>query len=122
MELSSKEVKMYGSPWSAPAWMKSNGELNGAGYLLPQYYQAWADYYIKFLDSYSAEGVEMWGLTAQNEPIDGNIEGFTFNCMGWNASSQRDWIVNNLGPTLEEKGYGDVKLMAFDDQRPLLPG
>ena len=41
--------------------------------------------------------------------------------MGWNASSQREWIVQNLGPSLERSGYGDVKLMIFDDQRVLAP-
>ena len=60
-------------------------------------------------------------MTAQNEPVDGNIPGFTFNCMGWNASSQREWIVDNLGPSLGRSGYGDVKLMIFDDQRALAP-
>jgi len=113
---------MYGSPWSAPAWMKSNNALNGEGYLLPEYYQAWANYYVKFLDAYKEEGLSMWGLTAQNEPLDGNIPGFTFNCMGWNASSQATWIGQHLGPSLAAGGYEDIKVMAFDDQRPLLYG
>ena len=60
-------------------------------------------------------------MTAQNEPLDGTWPGFTFNCMGWNATTQRIWIVENLGPTLEASGYDDVKLMIFDDQRPLAP-
>ena len=64
----------------------------------------------------------MWGLTAQNEPIDGNIPEFGFNCMGWNASTQATWIGLHLGPTLDENGYDHLKLMAFDDQRPLLFG
>merc|ERR1719495_1050525 len=120
-DVSEKEILLYGSPWSAPAWMKSNNALNGQGYLLPEYYQTWADYYVKFLNAYSELGVDMWGLTAQNEPIDGNIPGFTFNCMGWNASSQATWIGEYLGPTLEAAGYGHLQLMAFDDQRPYLP-
>lgn len=120
-EVASKELKMYGSPWSAPAWMKSNNALNGQGYLLPEYYQQWADYYVKFLNAYAELGVDMWGLTAQNEPVDGEIDGFTFNCMGWNASTQATWIGEYLGPTLEAAGYGHLQLMAFDDQRPYLP-
>ena len=55
--------------------------------------------------AFRSEGIDMWGLTTQNEPIDGNIEGFEFNCMGWNASDQRKWVAENLGPTLE--GYRD---------------
>ena len=114
-------LKMFASPWTAPAWMKSNNNLIGEGYLLPEYYQAWANYFVKFLKSYEAEGVPFWGLTAQNEPVDGKIPDFTFNCMGWNSTTQREWIVNNLGPTLEKEGFSDIKLMILDDQRPLAP-
>lgn len=60
-------------------------------------------------------------MSAQNEPIDGNIQGFTFNAMGWTPETQRKFIVENLGPLLEEKGYGDLKLMLLDDQRVELP-
>ena len=114
-------LKMYASPWTAPPWMKSNNDYKGEGYLLPEYYQAWADYFVKFLDAYKAEGIEHWGLTAQNEPWDGLVPNFTFNAMGWNATSQRVWISENLGPSLEAAGYSDVKVMILDDQRPLVP-
>ena len=114
-------MKLFASPWSAPAWMKSNNHLNGQGYLLPEYYQAWANYFVKFLKEYEARDIKFWGLTAQNEPWDGNVPNFTFNAMGWNSSTQREWIVNNLGPSLENEGYSDIKLMILDDQRPLAP-
>ena len=114
-------LKIFSSPWTAPPWMKSNNDYKGKGYLLPEYYQAWANYFVKFLDAYKAEGIDHWGLTAQNEPVDGLVPGFTFNCMAWNASTQRDWIVEYLGPSLENAGYSDVKLMIHDDQRPLVP-
>ena len=121
MKMRPSPLKMFASPWTAPAWMKSNNNLIGEGYLLPEYYQAWANYFVKFLKSYEAEGVPFWGLTAQNEPVDGKIPDFTFNCMGWNSTTQREWIVNNLGPTLEKEGFSDIKLMILDDQRPLAP-
>ena len=47
--LSSKPIKLFSSPWSAPKWMKSNNEFYGQGYLLEEYYQAWADYFVKYL-------------------------------------------------------------------------
>lgn len=119
-EVSEQKISMFASPWSAPAWMKSNNAINGEGYLLEEYYEAWANYFIKFLDAYKAEGVEFWGLTAQNEPMDGSIPDFTFNCMGWNASTQTDWISEHLGPALHASGYESIKLMALDDQRPFL--
>jgi len=121
-EMSSKNILLFGSAWSAPGWMKSNGEVFGQGYLLPEYYQVWADYHIKFLKAYQENGITMWGLTAQNEPVDGNIPDFSFNCMGWNASTQATWIGQHLGPSLDENGFEDLTLMAFDDQRPLLFG
>ena len=95
-----KPIKLYASPWTAPSWMKSNGELTGQGYLLPEYYPTWANYFIKFLDHYKNHEVEFWGLTAQNEPWNGLAPNFPFNAMGWNASMQREWIVNHLGPRL----------------------
>ena len=60
----------------------------GRGFLRKEYYQTWADYFIRFLDEYSSQGLEMWGLTAQNEPADGRIPDFFFNSMGWTADEQ----------------------------------
>jgi len=117
---SRKELKLMASPWSAPAWMKSNNALNGMGYLLPEYYQSWANYFVKFLDSYKEEGIEFWGVTSQNEPLDGNLPDFSFNCMGWTPKTQTEWIAKHLGPTLHAAGYESVKLMAYDDQRIFL--
>jgi len=120
--VSNKNILLFGSAWSAPGWMKSNNQVYGQGYLLPEYYQVWADYHLRFLNAYKENGVNMWGLTAQNEPVDGNIPEFGFNCMGWNASTQATWIGQHLGPTLDNNGFDHLKLMAFDDQRPLLFG
>ncbi len=75
----------------------------------------------RFIQSYESEGVPIWGVTAQNEPMDGRIPNFSFNCMGWDAQGQRIFVGQNLGPTLEAAGYRNVKIMIFDDQRPLAP-
>ncbi|KAF0293665.1 Glucosylceramidase [Amphibalanus amphitrite] len=121
LAVSDTEVRVFASPWSAPAWMKSNGALNGMGHLLPEYYQTWANYFIRFLEEYDKEGISMWGVTAQNEPIDGDIPEFAFNCMGWTAESQTEWIKTNLGPTLRASRFNATKVMILDDQRFLLP-
>lgn len=115
-----RPLKLFGSPWTAPPWMKSNNDYVGYSHLLPEYYQAWANYFVKFLDAYKAQGIDIWGLTTQNEPSHGSLLDLQFNCMGWNAGSQRIFIVDNLGPTLESAGYGDVKLMLLDDQRTFI--
>jgi glucosylceramidase len=74
----------------------------------------------RFLKAYEQNGIKMWGLTTQNEPIDGLIPFFPFNAMGWTPYMQRDWIKNNLGPTLHENGFEKLKIMILDDSTLLL--
>jgi len=63
------KINLYASPWSPPAFMKDNHSMLKGGKLLPQYYQSWADYYVKFIKSYQKENIPVWGLTVQNEPM-----------------------------------------------------
>ena len=63
------ELLLYASPWSAPAFMKSNKSMLKGGKLLPEYYDAWARYYVKFIEAYEAEGMPIWGISIQNEPM-----------------------------------------------------
>ncbi|EFX69969.1 hypothetical protein DAPPUDRAFT_328613 [Daphnia pulex] len=114
--LSSKPIKLFASPWSAPAWMKSNGKLYGKGYLLQEYYQVWADYFIRFFEEYKTHNLTFFAVSPQNEPMDGNIPDFPFNCMGWTAGKN---FHSNL--RLETKGFASIKIMVMDDQRILLP-
>ncbi|WP_097870026.1 RICIN domain-containing protein [Streptomyces sp. rh34] len=60
-------IRFMGSPWSPPAWMKTNNALNG-GSLRPEHYQAYADYLVKAIRAYGQEGIALTDLTAQNEP------------------------------------------------------
>lgn len=120
-KIKGKALRLFASPWTAPAWMKTNNDLIGKGYLKPEYYQTWADYFIRFLDAYKEEGVDFWGLTVQNEPTNGDQLNFKFNCMGWNATTQANWIAKNFGPTLKKSKHSDVKVMILDDQRVLAP-
>lgn len=114
-------LRVFGSPWSAPAWMKTNNALNGQGVLKKEFYQTWADYYMKFLDAYDKAGIPIWGLTMQNEPVDGLVPDFTFNCMGWTAETQGAWVRDHLGPTLRQSRFNATKVMILDDQREFLP-
>lgn len=105
--------------------MKTNNDYKGNGTLIGppggKYYQAWAKYYLKFFQAYKQNNIEFWGLTAQNEPSDGYIFNFSFNAMGFTPETQAQFIVDNLGPTLEANGFGDLKIMILDDQRVFLP-
>lgn len=78
----------------------------------------WLD---RFFDAYADLGVTFWGLTPQNEPEDGNIPFFPFNCMGWNPETMTTFIADHLGPTLDTNGYDFLKMIIIDDQRWDMP-
>lgn len=110
------KLTMYASPWSPPAFMKTNNNMLEGGKLLPAYYQPWANYFVKFIKAYEKEGVPIWGLTVQNEPMAKQ----TWESCIYSAEDERDFVKNNLGPTLEKEGLGDKKLIVWDHNRDLL--
>ena len=59
-------LPLYASPWSAPAFMKTNRHMLKGGALLPEYRDAWANYFVKFIQAYEKEGIPIWGITIQN--------------------------------------------------------
>ncbi|XP_063590816.1 putative glucosylceramidase 3 [Penaeus indicus] len=120
ISLSERDLLILGSPWSPPAWMKENGHFNGSGGILKEMWQPYSDYFVKFVQSYEAEGVPIWGLTTQNEPLTG-FEDWFWNTCAWTPEDQRDWIKTNLGPTLEAAGLRRIKLMVDDHNRDTLP-
>ena len=118
----SPDVELFGSAWSAPAWMKTNNDLTGQGFLKTEYYQLWADYYVRFLEEYRANGVTVSALTTQNEPTNGLDSYGVWNTMAWTPEMQRDWVRDNLGPTIRgNANFSDTKIVILDDQRILLP-
>jgi glucosylceramidase len=76
---------------------------------------------LKFFQAYQKNGLDFWAMTAQNEPSDGYIYKFAFSSMGFTPETQAEFIVTNLGPTLEQNGFGDIRIMILDDQRIFLP-
>src|SRR5690242_10357821 len=81
-EVGNHPQKFFASPWSAPAWMKNSSAINHGGYLKgnpgEQYYQTFAKYFVKFLDAYKKEGLDMWGITIENEPSNGKQPNYAF--------------------------------------------
>ncbi|CAB4025248.1 glucosylceramidase-like, partial [Paramuricea clavata] len=121
---SKREIKLFGSPWSAPALMKnSNNTVGGQliGVAGDKYHKTWAEYFVKFLDAYKKNGIKLWGVTVENEPSAGYVPGYKFQCMGFTGSTERDFVKSDLGPALVQAGHSDVKLMIFDDNRLTLP-
>ena len=110
------KLPLYVSPWSPPAWMKDNNNMLQGGKLLPEYRQAWANYYIKYIQEYQKRGLPIWGLTVQNEPMAKQ----TWESCIYTAEEERDFIKEYLGPTLHKAGMGDKKLIAWDHNRDLI--
>ena len=110
------KLLLYVSPWSPPAFMKSNGSMLKGGVLLPEYYQSWANYYAKFIKAYEKEGMPIWGLTIQNEPMATQA---WESCI-FSAEAERDFLKNFLGPTMKKEGLGDKKIVVWDHNRDLM--
>jgi glucosylceramidase len=110
------KIDLFISPWSPPAWMKDNNNMLQGGKLLPEYYQSWADYYIRFIKAYEAQGIPVWGLSVQNEPM---AKQTWESCM-YTAEEERDFIKNYLGPALWKNGMQGKKLIAWDHNRDLI--
>nr|WP_228530379.1 glycoside hydrolase family 30 protein [Tamlana sp. I1] len=109
-------LMLYVSPWSPPAFMKSNKSMLKGGKLLPEFNQSWANYYAKFIKAYEAEGMPIWGLSVQNEPMATQ----TWESCLYTAEEERDFVKNYLGPTLEKEGLGDKNLIVWDHNRDLM--
>jgi glucosylceramidase len=116
IEAAGGNLTMYASPWSPPAFMKTNNNMLQGGKLKPEYFQSWANYYAKFINAYEKEGIPLWGLTIQNEPM--AVQRWE-SCI-YTAEEERDFLKNYLGPTLEREGLGDKNIIVWDHNRDLL--
>ncbi|MBE0679595.1 MAG: glycosyl hydrolase, partial [Bacteroidales bacterium] len=116
MEKAGGNLPLFVSPWSPPAWMKDNNDMLYGGTLLPEYYQSWAEYYVKYIEALEQSGVPVWGLSVQNEPMARQ----TWESCIYTAEEERDFIKNFLGPTLHNNDLGDKKLIAWDHNRDLV--
>lgn len=102
------KIKILATPWSAPVWMKDNGSFKG-GSLKPEYYTAYANYFVKYIQQMKAEGITIDAITPQNEPMhDGNNPS-----MKMVATQQADFVKNNLGPAFQAAGL-TTKIIVWD--------
>jgi glucosylceramidase len=109
-------LQLFASPWSPPAFMKDNNDILHGGKLKPEFYDAWANYFAKFIKAYESEGIPVWGLTIQNEPMAKQ----TWESCIWTAEEEATFLKNNLGPTLTKEGLSDKKIMIWDHNRDLM--
>jgi glucosylceramidase len=102
------DIKVMGSPWSPPAWMKSNQESIG-GSLKPEFYGAYAKYFVKYIQGMKAEGIRIDAITVQNEPLHpGNNPSLLMQ-----SEEQAEFIKNHLGPAFKQAGL-DTKIIIYD--------
>lgn len=108
-------LTIIASPWTAPAWMKTTGKLicsfqNKKGALLPEYRQAWADYFVKWVTAYEGAGVPIWAVTPQNEP---QYCPNSYPGMVWEPEEEASWVHDYLRPALAAAGL-QPQILGFD--------
>jgi glucosylceramidase len=103
------------SPWSPPAWMKSNNRMDDGGSLRDVYAPAWADYFVRFAQAMQREeNFPIWAFTVQNEPEAHQ----TWESCLYTPEQERDFVKNHLGPALAQAGLGEkIKLLGWDHNR-----
>jgi len=103
-------LQIFMSPWSPPAYMKTNGEMNHGGKLKPEYRELWAQCYAKFIEAYRKEGIDIWGVSVQNEP---KATQKWDSCI-YTAEEERDFVKKYLGKKMDELG---VKILFWDHNK-----
>ena len=111
--ISKEGFKIIASPWTVPPWMKDNKKYVG-GKLLPEFNDAFALYFSKYLESYKKEGIGIWGITVINEPH-GN--GNNWESTLFSPKEMTDFVQNHLGLKLENDGWSDIKILGYDQNR-----
>lgn len=110
--------KLMVSPWSPPAWMKTNNRMDDGGSLRSEYAAAWANYFVKFAQAMAQEEkFPVWSFTIQNEPEAHQ----TWESCLYTPEQERDFVKNHLGPALDRAGLtGKIKLIGWDHNRDRL--
>lgn len=102
------DIKILGSPWSPPKWMKDNNDTRG-GSLKKEYFPAYANYFVKYIKAMEAEGIRIDAITIQNEPLHpGNNPSLLML-----AEDQAEFIKDHLGPVFEENNIS-TKIILYD--------
>ena len=112
-ELVGEGFRLFSSPWSPPAWMKTNGEMNRGGKLKPEYREAWAQMFVKYIRAYAEEGIDIWAVSVQNEAK--AVQ--TWDSCVYTAEEEKDFVRDHLGPALAKAGFGHIKILIWDHNK-----
>lgn len=114
----------FASPWSPPAWMKDGGTLAG-GKLWQRYFPVYAEYFVRFIQAYEAEGIPIHAVTVQNEPgVDRATEKnpkWHYPSCKWTGEEERDFIRDHLGPAFRRQGL-KTEIWCYDHNYNVKPG
>jgi glucosylceramidase len=109
------KIKVIGSPWSAPGWMKTSGSMT-QGALLPSAYDAYAKYFVKYVQAYEAQGIPIFAVTMQNEPMHVPHD---YPGLGMMAREQTTFLREHLGPAFQKASLR-TKILVFDHNWDLI--
>lgn len=110
MSVKGSGLKLLASPWSPPGWMKTNGEMNHGGKLKEEYKESWARYFAKYIKAYRNEGIDIWGISVQNEPD--AVQ--TWDSCIYSHEEERDFVRDYLGPMLAKEALDNVNIIVWD--------
>ena len=108
-----KDLCFLASPWSPPAFMKTNGDMNHGGKLKKEYYGMWAKMVARYISEYEKEGIKISRLTVQNEP---NATQTWDSCL-FTGSEEQEYVCNYLRAALDQEGHNDVKINVWDHNK-----
>ena len=108
--------ELLATPWSPPAFMKTNGEMNHGGKLKKEYYGRWAEYIVRFITEYQKRGADISMVSVQNEPE--AVQ--TWDSCIYSAEEEGEFVADHLGPALEKAGLGNVRIFVWDHNKEIL--
>lgn len=107
-----KDMTLFAAPWSPPMWMKTNGQMKQGGSLKPEFYEAWAQYFVRTIIAYKEKGFEIFAVSTQNEPEARQ----TWESCIYTADQELEFVKNHLGPAIKNAGL-DTKITIWDHNR-----
>lgn len=114
VEARGEDLTLFASPWSPPAWMKTNGKMTGSSEpgLKPEYAGTWAAYLSRWVSAYKNQNISMWAMTVQNEPT----ADVTWESCKYTAEQEASFVGRHLGPTFQ-RDHPDVLIFSYDAQK-----
>lgn len=107
------KILFLASPWSPPAFMKTNKEMNNGGKLLPEYYGLWAKYLVRYISEMKKKGINIFAITPQNEPKAAQV----WDSCVYSTEEEQQFVRDYLGPELIKNGLSDVKIVIWDHNK-----